>query len=70
MKTQLKNYQSPSTAISRVQLESAICDGSVTYTGPDEKGVQISGQEVATTENNDFTGQNWEVNRPSTSEYE
>lgn len=60
MKTQLKNYQSPSTAISRVQLESAICDGSVTYKGPETEGVVIQSQTINQDEaSNDFTADTW-----------
>lgn len=61
MKTQLKNYQSPSTAISRVQLESAICDGSATYKGVgDNQGVQIQSQTINQDEaSNDFTADTW-----------
>lgn len=60
MKTQLKNYQSPSTAISRVQLESAICDGSATYKGPKTEGVEIQSQKINQDEaSNDFTADTW-----------
>lgn len=53
-------YESPQITATKVELESSICAGSVEFGGKKEK-IDIESQEVATVENNDFSGAAWVV---------
>lgn len=53
-----KDYESPQITVTFVELENAICAGSVDFVGPDDKqGVVIQNQSYATGEEslNDFS---------------
>ena len=58
-----KFYEPPATAVTRVELESSICGGSVQFGEDDSqsKGVDISAQGVADTSNNDFSANPWQI---------
>ncbi len=66
-----KIYEQPETVVTRVELESPICSGSTTFTGPEgTNGVHVSGQGViqpGVGDNggtlNDFTGNSWEIDQ-------
>lgn len=61
MKTK-KVYQQPETAVTRVELESPICSGSVQLGGDTEHKVDINSQTITEDTNNDFSNNSWEVN--------
>lgn len=59
-----KDYESPQVTVTFVELENAICAGSVDFVGPDDKqGVYINNQSYATDgDANDFSETPWEIN--------
>lgn len=61
MKTK-KVYQQPETAVTRVELESPICSGSVQFGGDTEHKVDINNQTIVDQDaNNDFSNNTWGV---------
>ena len=58
------NYEQPETVVTRVELESPICSGSVDMTAESPHGVNIEAQQVDATfeKENDFVsnGATWE----------
>lgn len=57
---QKKIYQQPETTVTRVELESPICNGSVNYVGEEgNKSVNIKSQDVVETDKNDFSNDSW-----------
>lgn len=60
MEMKKRTYVSPGVEVTRVELESSICDGSVVYKGDnDAEGINISGQDVIESSGNDFSGSAW-----------
>ncbi len=59
-----KFYEQPATAVTRVELESSICGGSVDITvqSPSNEGAQAQAQEVNSDfgNANDFSNGNWD----------
>jgi hypothetical protein len=56
-----KQYEQPETAVTRVELESPICSGSVQFDTTHEK-VKINSQDFADMNgSNDFSANPWEV---------
>ncbi len=56
-------YESPDITVTRVELESSICSGSVDFVGKDkQQGVTISSQQVVDMNGtNDFSSNEWNV---------
>lgn len=56
-------YESPDITVTRVELESSICSGSVDFVGKDkQQGVTISSQQVVDMNGtNDFSNNEWKV---------
>lgn len=66
-KLKRKNYVSPESVVTHVELESPICSGSADFVGEEASGVNIQAQDVTTptfneSENrnaNDFSDSAW-----------
>ena len=54
-----KNYLSPSTFRSRIEVESAFCGASSTVTNPDNANGWIEEQSINTGFGGDFSGSEW-----------
>ena len=57
-----KNYLSPSTFRSRIEVESAFCGASSTVTNPDNANGRIEEQSVNIEFGGDFSGSEWDTN--------
>ena len=56
-----KNYLSPSTFRSRIEVESAFCGASSTVTNPDNANGRIEEQSINTGFGGDFSGLEWDT---------
>ena len=56
-----KNYLSPSTFRSRIEVESAFCGASSTVTNPDNANGRIDEQLTNTGFGGDFSGSTWDA---------
>lgn len=65
MKKQKMSYESPEVTVTHVELESAICAGSVDF-GIQDKRIEIESQGVADVTNNDFSDKEWIVDETKT----
>ncbi len=59
-----KNYEAPDLNVSRVEVESSICGGSVDF-GDREKPIVIDDQAFNPGTENDFSGQAWDMDNNS-----
>ncbi len=59
MEMKKRTYVSPGVEVTRVELESSICDGSVEYKGDNAEGINIASQDVIESSGNDFSGNAW-----------
>ena len=57
-----KNYLSPSTFRSRIEVESAFCGASSNVTNPDNAHGRIEEQSVNIEFGGDFSGSEWDTN--------
>ena len=57
-----KDYLSPSTFRSRIEVESAFCGASSTVTNPDNANGRIEEQSVNIEFGGDFSGSEWDTN--------
>ncbi len=57
-----KNYLSPSTFRSRIEVESAFCGASSNVTNPDNANGRIEEQSVNIEFGGDFSGSEWDTN--------
>ena len=57
-----KNYLSPSTFRSRIEVESAFCGASSEVTNPDNANGRIEEQSVNIEFGGDFSGSEWDTN--------
>lgn len=62
MEMKKRTYVSPGVEVTRVELESSICDGSVDMTVESPTGSSVEAQEVnsAFEGENNFSGQGWD----------
>ena len=61
-----KNYLSPSTFRSRIEVESAFCGASSTVTNPDNANGRIEEQSINTGFGGDFIDSGWDTDPTST----
>lgn len=67
MRKQKMAYESPEISVTKVELESPICSGSVEFAGPDNKGITIKNQSYAEgSEANDFSKESWDIQTTTT----
>lgn len=59
-------YAAPQTSVSRVEVESAICGGSVDITNPNEEYGKINEQEFNNNFSGDFSESEWTTKPSST----
>ena len=62
-------YVAPETEVTRVEIESAICSGSVDFGTDAEKKITISSQDFASdVTTNDFSNDAWNLSSTSTTD--
>lgn len=66
MEKKRSDYIAPFTEVTRVEVESAICSGSVQFGDGKEKFIVINDQSFNTGTENDFSDQAWDMGANTT----